>query len=326
MALTDAAKQRLKVVLYLLSILLYAGAIWGAYWLFPGWPYLWVTLFGVGVGAGEMVSRYRDAPERALTTRAAWIYLGVNGAAAAAALKLMEVFDWLKAGTTAQTTATRILTAGFGALAFFRSSLLLVRVGDHDVQVGPISFLQAILNATDRAVDRWRGQWRAADAAQMMAGVNFDKAINLLVPLCLDALQNLSDEDNRQLASELAKLNQNQVDRSAKAISLGLKLMNAVGRDVLEASVSALAPYIKDAAVLRIDPISLHAGETKPAKATALDSTGKEIAGKHVDWGTADISIATVDALGYVRAVSAGNTRLEGKADGVTASVEVTVS
>lgn len=44
--------------------------------------------------------------------------------------------------------------AGVSAMAFFRSSLFVVRAGDRDVGVGPSGFLQIFLTAADRAVDR----------------------------------------------------------------------------------------------------------------------------------------------------------------------------
>jgi hypothetical protein len=39
-------------------------------------------------------------------------------------------------------------------MAFFRTSLFVVRAGDRDVGVGPSGFLRIFLAAADRSVDR----------------------------------------------------------------------------------------------------------------------------------------------------------------------------
>ena len=40
--------------------------------------YVAVALFGALVGTGELVARYRDAPERAVRSVPAFLYVGVN--------------------------------------------------------------------------------------------------------------------------------------------------------------------------------------------------------------------------------------------------------
>jgi len=57
--------------------------------------------------------------------------------------------------------------AGVSAMAFFRTSLFVVRSGDRDVGVGPSGFLQIFLGAADRAVDRKRAAARAGSAASV---------------------------------------------------------------------------------------------------------------------------------------------------------------
>ena len=70
--------------------------------------YLVAALLGALVGGTELVSRYRDAPQSALLSRPAWLYVFLNASASALAL-------WL-------------------AMALFRTSLFTVRAGDRDVE------------------------------------------------------------------------------------------------------------------------------------------------------------------------------------------------
>lgn len=103
-----------------------------------------VAILGALVGGGELVSRYRDAPARALYNWPAAIYVALNIAASVAALELIRIYDW-KFGVTAGGEAlrwTRVAVAGVGAMGLFRTSLFTVHAGDRDIGVGPSSFLQ----------------------------------------------------------------------------------------------------------------------------------------------------------------------------------------
>lgn len=52
-----------------------------------------VALLGALVGAGELVSRYRDAPEGALLNGSAAWYIFINIAASVVGLGLIRAFD-----------------------------------------------------------------------------------------------------------------------------------------------------------------------------------------------------------------------------------------
>src|ERR1700733_14296588 len=130
-----------------------------------------VAALGALVGASELVSRYRDAPEKALRTVPAVFYVAINIAASVVALGLIQANHWLS-----QLSRWNLdLTAGVSAMAFFRTSLFIVRVGDRDVGVGPAGFLQIYLSAADRSVDRIRAQRRSETVGKIMEGVDFDK-------------------------------------------------------------------------------------------------------------------------------------------------------
>jgi hypothetical protein len=139
-----------------------------------------VTLFGGAVGMAELVSRYRDAPVRAIASLPAVLYIALNAAASLAAFGLIQVFDF-RFGVTGADAGQKLLwvqalVASFGAMAAFRSSLFTVRVGDQDVGVGPQGLLQIILDAADRGVDRERAAGRAAEVATAMKDLSFQRA------------------------------------------------------------------------------------------------------------------------------------------------------
>ena len=205
--------------------------------------YAIVAALGALVGSGELVSRYRDAPAGALRTGPALFYILINIAASIAALFVIRVFNWHFGVTSGDAPVrwTQVGIAGTGAMALFRSSLFTVHVGDRDIAVGPISFLQVFRDAADRAVDRLRAQARSATVAKLMEGIDYRKAFEGLPPYCLALMQNVPDEDQQKMLQALALLDKDpSIDPAIKVRILGLQLMNVVGPNVLTAAVDSL--------------------------------------------------------------------------------------
>ncbi len=205
-----------------------------------------VLLLGALVGVAELVSRYRDDPWRAIQSRPAVLYVLVNAGAALGALLLARVFGWTFGVSTGGEAArwTQVLVAGTGAMVLFRSSLFTVKVGDQDVAIGPSSFLQIILHAFDRGVDRLRGQQRSQAVARLMKDVSFDKAGIALPVYCAELLQNLPAEDAEELTKKPGTIATMAVTEQIKALLLGLAILNATGEDVLAEGVQALRTQI----------------------------------------------------------------------------------
>ncbi len=212
---------------------------------FGQFDWLIVAVFGILIGAAELVSRYREAPQRALLTPAALLYVAVNLIVTVAALGLVRTFGWTF-GTSGPAGAwMQILVAGFGSMAIFRSSLFNVRVGDQDISVGPNGFLQIVLQASDRAVDRARAQARASDAATIMAGVSFSRAAVSLPAMCGALVGDLSNSSQDVLRRQVGALGESALPEEAKVVVLGLSLMDLVGRDVLKSAVASLGAQIR---------------------------------------------------------------------------------
>jgi hypothetical protein len=152
------------------------------------------AVLGGAVGLSELISRYKDHPGAAIRTWPAGVYIAINGVASAGALGLIQVNGWFGASRW-----TQILMAGVSAMAFFRTSLFVVRAGDRDVGVGPSGFLQIFLGAADRAVDRQRAAARSDAVAKVMKGIDYDKAKGALPEYCLALMQNVPDEDQQAL-------------------------------------------------------------------------------------------------------------------------------
>lgn len=205
-----------------------------------------VALLGAGVGIGELVSRYRDAPLSAVSSRPALLYVLLNSSAAILALWLTRTFNWTF-GLTGSAEAIRfgqVLFAGGSALALFRTSLSFVS-GGQELSIGLSQFLQTLLGAADREVDRLRGKSRAAIVARAMTGVSFDKAYVALPTFSMALLQNLTPEEQQELGTQTKSLAEAQIEPRIKTLLLGLSLMNLLGDGVLDAAVRSLGDELK---------------------------------------------------------------------------------
>jgi hypothetical protein len=205
-----------------------------------------VAWFAGVVAYGELVSRYHDSPARLIGAPPTPLYLLINIAAGIAALLIVE-----KLGLTANTKAPRlyaILLAGFGALAFFRTSLFTLRVAGADIGIGPSAVLQSLLAAADRMIDRDQAQGRATDVAGIMREVDFDKARYALPSLCFVLVENMTPADQEGVSQQIQRLAEAAgISADQKAIILGVYLIRQVGADVLDLAVQALAPEIRKA-------------------------------------------------------------------------------
>jgi hypothetical protein len=194
-----------------------------------------VSLFGVLAGSAELLSRYRDAPFWAMSRRFGLIYLAVNAVAGVAALLAVRALDPnFGPGDPDRVRWTRVLVAGFSAVALFRSSLFTVRVGDRDVPIGPAAALQQLLATLDREVDRHLAGRRTTflDGCQ---GLPTDpRTLRALTAVCLGIMQNVSPAEQNQVNQQVEAVLRNSGFRPADRRDLVcLQLLAVVGFEVL---------------------------------------------------------------------------------------------
>ena len=172
------------------------------------------------------------APRRSSTS-------AVNVLAACSAYGLAIAFDWHFGATTGESARwTRVLIAGFGAMALFRSSLFIVRVHDQDVGIGPSSLLKSLLDAADRGVDRVRGTQRATEMEELLEGVSWERARTDLPALCLRLMQNSTLIEQDALAGAIRDIEAGDLDNDVRVLLVGLELLNLAGIGVLRGAVA----------------------------------------------------------------------------------------
>jgi hypothetical protein len=236
-----------------------------------GSQYLIVIVAASVVGLAELIARYRSNPAYVLRhSLAAWLYIALNGGAGAGALALIRAFGWFT--SSPHSTLWRVLIAGFGAIAFFRSSLFKTKIGTADVDVGPSVVLGALLDACDRAVDRTS----AAEISKCVSDANMQgldptQVLFTLPVLSLALMQNFSPSDQAQLGAELAKIREDksltdQTKMRAAVIQLAKYLGPALVKKVIADTGSILrAPAATVVAPLQMgDVIAAARSGTQP--------------------------------------------------------------
>lgn len=205
--------------------------------------FLSVFLIGALVAVGELTSRYKDDPVKAIISAPAGVYVAVNGLASVGALVFAHTFGWTFGATDGQIRVIQVLVAGFGAIALFRTSLFNVTVADQAIGVGPSVLLNVILTAADRAVDRGRALDRSQAVVGIMKDISFDNSADSIQLFCTRLMQNALPTETDRIAQTVStlrdKLNKDVPDQ-VKSYVFGLSLLGLVGEKVLRKSIEQL--------------------------------------------------------------------------------------
>ena len=210
-----------------------------------------VSAASAAVGYGEVLSRYRDRPAALMRTVPALVYVAVNVVAGLTALLLIQTLDTFK--DSPHRATYEVLAAGFGAIAFFRSSLFTVRIGTADVGVGPSALLKSLLDTAELIIDREQAAGRSNAAREIMADVDPAKACQALLPMCFGMLEKpYTEAEQKQISLQALSVGKPDptsalagLDPRARALILGVLLVRSFGRDVVRQAVRDLGATIK---------------------------------------------------------------------------------
>ncbi|TGD93417.1 hypothetical protein [Methylobacterium nonmethylotrophicum] len=210
---------------------------------------VWVGLIGLLIGTVEIVARYKGDPRRALLSAPALLYITVNVLACLTMLACLRMIepDWLFSDLNGKPHLQKlslILSAGFGAMTLFRSSLFRIKTADGELGIGPSFLLDTLLFASDRAIDRSVALPRGNTVKAIMKDVSFERAKVALPVYCFALMQNVPSQEQQDIGAQVKDLAAAGLPPEISAYNLGLLLMNAVGAGVLAQGVRDLSPHI----------------------------------------------------------------------------------
>lgn len=219
-----------------------------------GWFAAVAIFFGELVGFSEIITRYRDEPLRATVNRYGSAYLLINGTLSGSAFFLVHAYAAEYFQPLADKPFIQAVTAGFGAMAIFRSKLFVYHTDDgRDVPIGPDVVIGSILRIVDRKIDRMRAAVRqqlvfelAKSIAQVRGALDFDNP-NSFINISLLSFQNLSTEEKQAVVARSDDLKQKFKDAPnlLKAMLLGFMLLDLGGEENLDKIMKDLKEYLE---------------------------------------------------------------------------------
>lgn len=258
------------------------------------YDYLIVMLLGSLVGFVEIISRYPDAPFKTAMTWPGLLYMSVNALVATAALWLIRLYGGtfvpVENASPEIRRWTQVFVAGLGAMAIFRSSLLMVGKEGDEVSIGPNAVLKILLSAIDREVDRFRGQERAQSVKMIMESIDYEDAIQDLTVVSKALMQNLSEDDSKKIDEAKKKFEiLTDIDVGTRKYLLGLHIMDVVGEDILRQAINIRGKdYYKDRATRRLQQKEQE--QASGSSEQKLSDLGKRLKAKYAKEESAEMA------------------------------------
>ncbi len=204
-------------------------------------------LLGCAVGYSELFGRYQDEPVAIHKSFIAYVYMIVNGLASLTAFIIINYYNEAIFKVKLDDVKV-VLLAGFSGMLALRSSFFTIKNNNKDVPIGPAALLTILLNGIDRLYDRERAVDRAAKVTEIMKGIDFEKAEVDLSVACLNLMQNLSEEEQRRMRSEVEAISKSSNKFSiekTKSLVLGLTLARFTGFKTLKEAIGMLGADLR---------------------------------------------------------------------------------
>ena len=214
--------------------------------LTPNVSFLFLSIiFGVLVGAAEIIARYRDEPCEATFSKPGILYLALNGLISAAAYLILSAYKTsILPGLAGDNFLTSVV-AGFGSMLIMRSKLFNFRTeGGEQYAVGPDAVLSTFLTSVDRRIDRDRSVKRQQLVYEEVNLIkNPSNKAHEFLRASLGSYQNLSEAEKKVLGDVIVKFQKEKVDPKIGLIALCFSFLNISGEKNFKKLMNQLRTY-----------------------------------------------------------------------------------
>lgn len=196
--------------------------------------WLLALVIGTGTALVELLSRYRDEPFKVIAqSHFAWIYLALNGILALGAHWVLVTSEWGENASNVDL-AGLALSAGLGAAVILRSRVFTARLGDEQVSIGPGYVVDQLLAIIDAQIDRRRALQRVQIVVDAMDSKDFEKAKTFASTMITGSRQNLSLQEQKDLAAQIREVQDRRISDQEKSYALGFILLDFMGEEFLD--------------------------------------------------------------------------------------------
>lgn len=223
-----------------------------------GWPdysinltmmdynYVWVASLGLFLALSELLSRYRNV-RLIFQSGSAWTYMLINGFTSCISYYFIY-HNKLTFGDFTKTEVGTVLFAGFSAMFVLRSSFFSYYDKDSGktVSIGLAAILEIFLDTAERSFDQEQSVCILKVVKNIMKDVDFAKASLDLTATCLNLMQNVSTDEQKQLSESLKSVSEKGItSNETKSLNLGILLSRITGVTLLAQAVESCFETIK---------------------------------------------------------------------------------
>ncbi len=196
--------------------------------------WLLAAVIGTGTALVELLSRYRDEPFKVIAqSHFAWVYLGLNGVLALGAHWVLLTTEWGAEGSSLDRAGMAI-SAGLAAAVILRSRVFTAQLGGEQVSIGPGYVVDQLLAIIDRQIDRRRALQRVQIVIEAMGDKDFEKAKTFASTMITGSRQNLTLQEQKDLAAQIREVQDRRIGDQEKAFALGFILLDFMGEEFLD--------------------------------------------------------------------------------------------
>lgn len=208
-------------------------------------------LFGVAVGAAEVISRYRDEPFAVVVTVPAAAYLLLNGAISFSAFALLLRYGTRLFPPASGDLVLSAIAAGFGGMMIARSKLFTYQgESGNEYSFGPAIVLESFLKTLDRKIDRLRSAERQKLVFAKIKDIpeidekTLEFALDYL-QTSLQSYQNLSEAEKASFGKVLEGYRTARLPPLLRMLAVGFALVNISGEENFDQVMADFVEAIK---------------------------------------------------------------------------------
>jgi hypothetical protein len=203
------------------------------------WFVMLAAALGALAGGSEVVSRYRDEPMLALTSRSGITYLAMNASVSALTYGLLTQYAASILPSVGKDRLVASIVAGLGAMAILRSKFFSLRTETgEDISIGPDAVVSAFLDAADRGIDRARAARRLDLVFRYAETAKHPEKGRDFLQISIAAFQNLEKDLKSQFVERLDLIAQSQYPDRLKLQAICYELLGLTGeanfRDIMQ--------------------------------------------------------------------------------------------
>ena len=212
-----------------------------------------VFLFGSFWGFAELLQRYKEwkyiygknteKEESVLGYVISYILL--NGVVSIIAFLLIKFFNKEDISIINSFEIQNIIIAGFGGMMILRSSIFSIKQNNKNIEIGLATVVQIFLDTIDRKIKNNMAARRVCDIHEIMKEIDFEVAKKELPALCMEFIDNFSDEDKKNMLNKIYEIDTDiNLSNVNKSLQLGREIARYCDTEILKRVIKKL-PHIK---------------------------------------------------------------------------------